>query len=243
MLTAKNSFIRRVEIQRDKIESFSEYPFSIPSIKSMYGLDLHPNVNFFVGENGAGKSTLLEAIAVHLRLNPEGGSKHLNFSTQNTHSSLHEFTKLIKGPSQFKDAFFLRAESFYNVASKLSEVGSEGYGEKSLHDQSHGESFFSLFMNRFGGKGLYLMDEPEAALSPMRQLSLVTLIHELVRSSSQLIIATHSPIILAYPNAKVFNFSENGIEVVKYQETEHFQVYRNFINRPDRMIKRLIHDE
>ncbi len=201
-------------------------------------LSFASNVTFFVGENGTGKSTLLEAIAVAYGFNAEGGSVNFNFSTNETHSELHSHITLAK-TGFAKDGFFLRAESLYNVATNIDEIGVSGYGDVSLHEQSHGESFLSLVQNRFRGNGLYILDEPEAALSPMRLLTLMVEIKRLSDDNSQFIIATHSPILMAFPNAEIFEFSENGIEKTNYQDTEHYTVTKSFFSNPERMLKYL----
>jgi len=234
-------FAIRVLLKRDEVPAFDHYPFSLPAIRHLDTLDLHPQVTFFIGENGSGKSTLLEGIAVALGFNPEGGTKNFNFGTFPSHSELHERLRVIKGVKKPRDGFFLRAESFYNVASEIERLGAtHSYGGVSLHEQSHGESFLALMMNRFGGDGIYILDEPEAALSPQRQLSIITLIHDLVQANSQFIIATHSPIIMAYPNARIYQFSGDGISQVDYFDTEHYQVTRNFLSNPERMLKVLM---
>lgn len=212
-------------------------------------LDLHPKVTFFVGENGSGKSTLLEAIAVSLGFNPEGGTKNFNFNTRASHSDLHAFIRIAKGFKRPKDGYFLRAESFFNVATEIEKLDSEpsfsppvinSYGGQSLHEQSHGESFMALMMNRFGGNGLYILDEPEAALSPQRQLAALSRMHDLVQTNSQFIIATHSPILMAYPDARIYACTPGGMERVNYQDTEHYQVTKDFLNNPDRMLSMLL---
>ena len=205
-------------------------------------------VTFLVGENGSGKSTLLEAIAVACGFNPEGGTRNFRFATRETHSELGEYlTPVRKG--YHRDGFFLRAESFYNVASNIDEMDEGGglgakvidsYGGVSLHRQSHGESFLALVKNRFGGEGLYLLDEPEAALSPSRLLTLLCEVHRLVEHDSQLIIATHSPILMTYPNARLYQLGEEGIQTVDYQETEHYQLTKRFLDEPERMLHYLL---
>jgi predicted ATPase len=234
-----------VRLKRDEVPSFDVYPFSLPAIRNLDTLALHRAVTLFVGENGSGKSTLLEAIAVAAGFNPEGGTKNFRFGTRISHSPLHEYLRLAKGIRRPKDGFFLRAESFFNVATEIERLDSEGtgprvidsYGGRSLHEQSHGESFMALMLNRFGGNGLYLLDEPEAALSPQRQLSALARIHDLVKADSQFIIATHSPILLAYPDAYIYACSNDGIERVDYTDTEHYRVMRDFLANPDRMLK------
>ncbi len=243
----KNTFeqyLRSIKIEKLNKEG---YPFSLKAVKMLSELDFHPNVTFIIGENGSGKSTLLEAIAVAYGFNPEGGTKNFNFATNNTHSQLSEYLQLSKGIKKAKDGFFLRAESFYNVASNIDEMDKEGfgppiidaYGGVSLHKQSHGESFMSLVMNKFRGNGLYILDEPEAALSPTRQMALVSRIHQLVKLDSQFIIATHSPIVMAYPNAQIYNI-ENGYMPIDYKETEHYRVVKNFVNNTEGMLSILL---
>ena len=195
------------------------------------------------GENGSGKSTLLEAIAIAWGFNPEGGSRDLRFTTRDSHSALHKHLRLSRGRRRAGDGFFLRAESFYNLASTVDELGGTRYGKKSLHEQSHGESFLALVTNRFNGSGFYVLDEPEAALSPTRQLSLLALLHDLVIDGAQFLIATHSPILMAYPHATIFTMGEEGPREVSYRATEHFTVTRRFLNDPDAMLKTLLAPE
>lgn len=242
-------FASQISLRRGDIDSFDQYPFCLPAVRSLETLKLHPKVTFLVGENGSGKSTLLEAIAVALGFNPEGGTKNFRFGTRPSHSNLHEFIRVAKGFRRPKDGFFLRAESFFNVASEIENLDAEpsfgppvidSYGGKSLHEQSHGESFLALMMNRFGGNGLYILDEPEAALSPQRQLAVLSRIHDLVSEDSQFIIATHSPILMAYPDAWIYSCSVNGLEKIDYFETEHYQITRDFLLNPERMLRVLL---
>lgn len=221
----------------------SVYPFNLPAVRSLHTLEFHPNVTFLVGENGSGKSTLIEALAVAWGFNAEGGGREHRFGTRQSHSPLHRFVRPIKSPLRLQDGFFLRAESFFTVASYLEDVGANRYGEKSLHEQSHGESFFALFDNRFIGDGLYILDEPEAALSPSRQLSFLARMHELVLARSQLIIATHSPILLGYPNAWIYQASEHGLDRIEYEDTDHYQVTKNFLTRREMMLDILLKED
>ncbi len=231
----------------------SSYLSRLPVIKYLSNntsLNFSSNVTFFVGENGTGKSTLLEAIAVAFGFNAEGGTKNFNFSTKKTHSELFKHITLIK-KAYAKDGFFLRAESLYNVATNIDELDKapsfrppliESYGGISLHNQSHGESFLSIVQNRLGGKGLYIFDEPESALSPMRLLTLMLEIDRLVKNDSQFIIATHSPILMAFPDAEIFEFSENGIKRVNYRDTEHYKITKQFLDNPEKMLHYLFRE-
>lgn len=243
-----SQFIFHLALQRDKVESFERYPFNLPAVKTLDRLELHPKVTFFVGENGSGKSTLLEALAVSMGFNPEGGSRNFNFGTRASHSVLHEYLRVAKGVKRPRDGYFLRAESFFNVATEIERLdeGPGGppvigsYGGHSLHEQSHGESFLTLLTERFGGRGLYILDEPEAALSPQRQLDAVERLHALVRQGSQFVIATHSPILMAYPDAWIYRFDADGIHRVGYEDTEHFRVMRGFMADPRRFLGQLL---
>ncbi len=244
-------YIRSISLTEDIPPSTAQYPFSLPAVKDLPVLQLHPKVTFLVGENGTGKSTLLEAVAVAFGFNPEGGTRNFSFSSRDTHSILHRYIRLSKGPVRPRDGFFFRAESFYNVATNIDEMDNErsfgppiknSYGGTSLHEMSHGESFLAVFINRFGGNGLYILDEPEAALSPNRQMALISRMHQLIRLNSQFIIATHSPIIMAYPDAFIYKIDE-GYKRVEYHQTEHYQVTRSFLNDTGRMLDILMSDD
>lgn len=236
-------FIESVFLDRTRIYDPAHYAFNLPSLKTFSKLDLHPQVTFFVGENGSGKSTMLEAIAVASGLNAEGGSRNMMFATRESHSELHKALKLRRYHALVPDAWFMRAESLFNVATEIENLGVQNsYGDKSLHEQSHGEAFMSLLETRFS-QGLYFLDEPEAALSPQRQLEFLILLHSIVGQDSQLVIATHSPIIMSYPNAKIYSFSEAGIVPIAYQDTEHYRVTKSFLNAPERMLKYLLEEK
>ncbi len=249
-------YLLSITLKEDKIESFQNYPFNLTAISALKTpLKLHESVTFIIGENGSGKSTLLEAIAVSQGFNPEGGTKNFNFSSRNSHSILNEYIRIQKSIKRPKTGFFLRAESFYNMATEIENLDNEeaanslnlprvinSYGNVSLHEQSHGESFFALMKNRFGKEGLYILDEPEAALSPNRQMAMITLLHQLVSKGCQFIIATHSPILLSYPNSIRYEISENGLIEVAYEETETFLVSKNFLNKHETMLKYLLED-
>jgi predicted ATPase len=236
-----HQFLRRIELRKEKVESFEEYPYNLPAIKNLSTLKLHPKVTYIVGENGTGKSTILEAIAVAWGINAEGGTQNFNFATHASHSDLHDKLLMVKGSKKPDLSFFLRAESFYNLATNIDEIGAaQSYGGKSLHEQSHGESFFSVIMNRFRGNGLYILDEPEAALSPAKQLALLSRMHELIQKNAQFIIATHSPIVMAYPDALLYELKDGNFDAVKYDETEHYSVMKSFMENPKMMLDILL---
>ncbi|MFS0644709.1 AAA family ATPase [Siminovitchia sp. 179-K 8D1 HS] len=243
-LNQSNQYIKRVTLKHEKIHSIDKYPFNLPAVKNLQQLPFHPQVTYFVGENGMGKSTLLEAVAIAAGFNPEGGTFHFNFSTHNSHSELEQHLRLIKGVQKPKDGFFLRAETFYNLATYIEELDQERGGPRiidqfggiSLHEQSHGESFFAAFMNRFRGNGLYILDEPEAALSPLRQLSMLSRMHELAGQSSQFIVATHSPIIMAYPDSLIYEFTNDGLRKTELESTGHYSIMKQFFEDKDRLL-------
>lgn len=244
-------YLLRVHLLPDRVPAPDHYPYCLPAVRHLGTLDFHPKVTFLVGENGSGKSTLLEAVAVAYGLNPEGGSRNFAFATRASHSPLGDCLRLVKAVGRPGDSYFLRAESFFNVASELERLDRvpapgrrliESYGGRSLHEQSHGESFAALFTHRFGGHGLYLLDEPEAALSPTRQLQFLVLLHDLCRRGSQFVIATHSPIIMAYPEAWIYALDEQGIRRVGYTETDHYLVTRGFLANPRRTLTELFGD-
>lgn len=230
----------------------SNYLAKLPVIKNlnkMDGVQFTKPVTFIVGENGVGKSTLIEGIAVAMGFNPEGGTVNFSFSTKESHSNLHEYLTVSRGYKRHRDGFFLRAESFYNVASNIDDIDSEpglgakvisSYGGVSLHKQSHGESFMALVENRFYGNGLYILDEPEAALSPMRLMRLMYCIKELVAKNSQFIISTHSPILITFPGAEVLEITQEGIQSVNYKDTEHFMITKRFMDAPEKIVEELL---
>ena len=238
-----SQYLLDLTLRRSGIPSFDEYPFNLDALKNFDTIKLHPKVTYFIGENGSGKSTLLESIAVVLGFNPEGGTKNFNFETKSSEYELSKYLWVTKSHLQPRDGFFLRAESFFNVATQIDELDLKGwYGGKSLHEQSHGESFLTLMTTRFRGDGIYILDEPEAALSPQRQLAILSRIHDLVRDSSQFIIATHSPILMAYPDSTIYECTSEGINETSYEETEHYQVTRDFLMNRERMLKILLDD-
>jgi predicted ATPase len=239
-----DTFLRSMTVLREEVPDLSRYPFSIPALRELETLEFHPQVTFFVGENGSGKSTLVEAIAVASGFNAEGGSRNFNFATRRSESDLHKYVRLVRGTRRPRTGYFLRAESFFNVASEIEKNPDAllGHGSVSHHEMSHGEAFLALVQHRFYGNGLYVLDEPEAALSPQRQLSLLRSMHELVRESCQFIISTHSPLLLAYPGARIYHLSEGGIVEVAYEQTEHYALTRDFLLNREAYLHRLFKD-
>ncbi|MEO7274097.1 MAG: AAA family ATPase [Vicinamibacterales bacterium] len=218
----------------------NSYPFNIRAFSNGINLALRSKVTFLVGENGSGKSTLLEALAECCGFNPEGGNRDHHRAAFADRSPLAQALTLSWVPKA-TEGFFMRAESFYNFATYIEQVSDmRAYGGRSLHEQSHGESFLALFAHRFE-QGIYLLDEPEAALSPQRQLSFLKVIHDLATPGrAQFIIATHSPMLLSYPGAVLFDLDGDTISEIDYRETRHFQITRDFLNAPERFYKHLL---
>jgi predicted ATPase len=221
-----------------------DYSDDLPALRGVERLELDPRVTFLVGENGSGKSTLVEAIAVAAKLNAEGGGKLLRFSTRASHSRLHRRLELERSPLPPHNAFFLRAESVFNMATAIEESGWIGVREnvyqRPLHEQSHGESFLDIAVNRLGPRGFYVFDEPEAALSVNGQLALMRRMHELVVDHSQFVVATHSPILLGYPGATILELSDDGIRSVGYDETLQVELTRAFLQDRERFLRHLL---
>lgn len=250
-LDESTAYIKSMELKGDLVPSYHHFPFDLPVIRNLDKLSFHPNVTYIVGENGMGKSTLLEGIAVALGFNPEGGTRNFNFSSYESHSELDRYLRVAKGAIRPKDGFFFRAESFYNVATNIEEMDKEigggrriidSFGGQSLHEQSHGESFFAAFFHRFSGEGIYILDEPEAALSPLRQMSMLARIHELVNEGAQFIISTHAPILMAYPDAKLLELTEDGIQEVALEETGHYLTMQQFFENKERLLHHLFEE-
>lgn len=233
-------YLREISIREDFDFDVDDYPFTIPAVRYMDTIYPHADVTFFVGENGAGKSTILEAIAVASGLPSEGGSPNV-YREQQDVSPLHHHLKIVKGFRKPKYSYFLRAESLFNVFSYIDQLDPPK-PQPSLHLRSHGEAFMDVMLD-FGPNGLYLLDEPEAALSPSRQLAALSAIHQLVQQGCQFIIATHSPILLSYPNAKILQFDGSGISEVAYEDTEHYAITRDFLNHYERRLEQLLADD
>jgi predicted ATPase len=249
-MAAGDQFIRSIEVaDRDAAEG-GGFPWTLPAVAALAaeGLALDPGVTFLVGENGSGKSTLIEAFAVAAGLNPEGGSRNFSYSTRDSHSGLSGALRLVRSSRRPRTDFFLRAESFFTAATYLDELRKEDakalapYGGRSLHEQSHGQSFLALLMNRFGADGLYFLDEPEAALSAQNCLTCVRRMHELVGEGSQFVVATHSPLLLAYPGATIYECGEDGLARVEYDDAEPVRLTRGFLAAPERYLRMLLDD-
>jgi predicted ATPase len=234
-------------LKRDEVDNFDAYPFSIPAIRQLDELALDPHVTLFAGENGSGKSTLIEAIAVAAGFNAEGGSRNVTVSTRPSHSVLHEHLRLVRGRRRPRTGYFLRAESFFNVATYIEDLRDPGiaaaYGGTPLHERSHGESFIALLKHRFGPNGLYVLDEPEAALSLRGNLALMRRMHDLVAQGSQFVISTHSPILLGYPDARIYVLSADGIAETTYVKTEIVELTRSFLDARDQFLRHLFADD
>lgn len=237
---AQQALSHRADLRLDVAIDLDSHPFDIPAVREIGNIAFHPNVTFFVGENGSGKSTVLEALAVALGFSPEGGTRNVRFGTTPSLSPLHDALRIARGVPRPHDGYFRRAESFFNVATYMDTVGDD---RPSLHSRSHGEAFLSLLLDRFRGDGLYLLDDPEAALSPSRQLVALRAIQHLVLGASQFIIATHSPILLAYPHARIVQFDRSGVGEVAYEETEHYAITRDFLNAYPRRLQQLLGDD
>ena len=232
-------FIRSIFIDWTLIGDDS-YLREIEALKDLKTLDFNSNVTFFVGENGSGKSTLLEAMAIASGFNPEGGTKNYSFSTYDSHSELYDAMRVVRGSRKARWGYFLRAESFYNVATMEERYADDGHESQKYHEKSHGESFLALAQNQLRPGGLYFFDEPEAALSPQRQLTLLTEIYNCAAGGSQFIIATHSPILLGMPGAEILTFDNGLIHTCEYEDTESYQVTEMFINDRKRLLDRLL---
>lgn len=251
-MARSEQFVRAIRMRRDEVPSFDVYPFSIPAVRELTRLDLSSPVTLLAGENGTGKSTLVEALAVAIGFNAEGGSKNMAATTRPSHSDLCEYVTVERGARRERTGYFLRAESFFNIATHIETLDAtpgagapiiSSYGGTSLHEQSHGESFLSLITHRFGPNGLYVLDEPEAALSIRGCLALMRRIHDLVSEGSQFIVATHSPIILGYPDARIHVLSETGIAEMEYEATEQYELTRSFLDDRDRFLRYLFTDD
>jgi predicted ATPase len=249
-----DALLKRITLLRERVEDWSSYPFSVPAIRELDEIQIHSRVVFFAGENGTGKSTLLEAIAGHYGFGPEGGNRNLQHDTTEHNHSTEALIRALRLSFDIRTGkgFFLRAESFFNTATQLDELDKVGigppilpsYGGISLHQRSHGETFFTLLTHKFRRNGLFLLDEPEAALSPQRQLAFLVLMHDTLRryKDSQFIISTHSPVLLAYPKAQILSFDSGKLREIGYEETAPLQIVRQFVNHPDEFLDELFQE-
>jgi len=247
-MSCNSLYVKKISLKRNEIENFDIYPFNVEIVSNFEELHFISPVSFFVGENGIGKSTFIEAIAVACGLNPEGGTQNFNFDTKDTHSNLHEYLTIAKFDTP-KMKYFLRAESFYNVSSEIQRLNEEDgyygiydYYGGNLHECSHGEAFIKLIQNRFSDRGLYILDEPEAALSPSRQLTLLKLIDDLVKQGSQFIIATHSPILMSYRDGIIYDLN-NEFEKISYEDTENYKLYKIYLERYEQIQEHLFKED
>jgi predicted ATPase len=239
--------LKKITLLKDRVEDWTAYPFSVPTITSLPEIVIHSSIVFFAGENGTGKSTLLEAIASHYGFGPEGGNRNFSSNTTDSNQSTEPLAKALRLSFDKRTGagFFLRAESFFNTASAIDNLGAQGsYGDRSLHAQSHGESFFTLLVHKFQSNGLFLLDEPEAALSPQRQLAFLVLLHDTLRTykDAQFIISTHSPVLLGYPGAQILSFDEGQLHQITYEETAPMQIVRRFVNDRESFLQELFQD-
>ena len=233
-------FLKGIRLNAKEGTDRNHYPFNIPALRDFEELPFESPVTFFVGENGMGKSTLIEAIAIAMNFNPEGGTANFNFSTSDSHSELCNHLITIRGAKRNRDGFFLRAESFYNAISYMDTLDRDiydWYGGKRLHEVSHGEGFMNMLNHRCRGNSFFIFDEPEAALSPFSQIKMLVRMHQLVKEDSQFVISTHSPILMAYPGATIYQLTENGIHQTCYDKTEHYMLMKYFLNNTDQYLK------
>ena len=238
-------FLKGIRLSSEEEIDRKQYPFNIPALRGFKELSFESPVTVFVGENGMGKSTLIEAIAISMNFNPEGGTANFNFSTSDSHSELCNHLITIRGVKRNRDGFFLRAESFYNAISYMDTVNDTGrniydyYGGKRLHEVSHGEGFLNMLNHRCRGNSFFIFDEPEAALSPFSQIKMIARMHQLVTEDSQFVISTHSPILMAYPGATIYQFTENGLHKTEYDKTEHYMLMKYFLNNTNQYLNKI----
>ena len=241
----ENIYLSKIKRHEKAQWDTSQYPFSIPVIASFKELEFKKSVTYIIGDNGSGKSTLLEAIAMLLGINPEGGSKNFNFRTVETHSSLCDSLRAVRANLNYSDTFFFRAESFYNVNSEIERLEEidpglyKSYGGISLHERSHGEGFMALIENRLKRRGIYIFDEPEAALSFQNQLIFLYWIKQAIDRGAQIIIATHSPVVLSYPDAGIYEIEGQQLVEKQYNECNIYLNLMSFMTHREIFLKKL----
>jgi len=243
----KNPVLKKIKLLRDRVEDWEIYPFSVPAINNFDELALHSRICFFTGENGSGKSTLLEAIAIHYGFGREGGTRSFSVDTTESNHSVDALAGALRLSFDLRSGkgFFLRAESFFNAVTHIDKLGiNEFYGGQSLHSRSHGEAFFELLELKFQRNGLFLLDEPEAALSPQRQLAFLVLIHDVLKKhkDAQFIISSHSPVLLGFPKAQIVSFDDGPLHEIDYEETAPMQIVRHFVNQRESFLEELFND-
>lgn len=249
--------LQSLHLLRDRITDPTAYPFSVPAIRSLTSLRFTSRIAFFIGENGSGKSTLLEAIAGHIGFGREGGNRDMPHEIT---PSVHSIDPLIRAlrlawDKRTGEGFYFRAESLYSFASRIDDLDRDAlpfegfirdsYGGKSLHEHSHGETFFTVLDHKFRRSGLFLLDEPEAALSPQRQLSFLIMLYQTMQDyqDAQFIISTHSPVLLGYPGAQIFSFDDGRIHEIEYEEAAPVHIVRRFLNDREFFLKELFREE
>jgi predicted ATPase len=245
--------LKKLTLMKSKVEDWDQYPFSIPTVRSLDEIGFRSRICFFAGENGSGKSTLLEAIAAHYGFGPEGGNRNFQNDSTETNHSIDPLVRALRLSFDVRTGagYFLRAESFFNTISHMDNLDAEPsfappissfYGGRSLHARSHGESFFTLLDLKFRRNGLFLLDEPESALSPQRQLSFLLLMHDVLRKykNAQFIISSHSPVLLGYPDAQILSFDDGHIHEIGYEESAPVQIIRRFVNDRKAFLKQLL---
>jgi predicted ATPase len=236
--------LKRITLLRDRVDDWDSYPFSVPTIRQFDELNFSSRICFFTGENGTGKSTLLEAIAIHYGFGREGGTRSFALDTTESNHSVEALVRALRLSFDIRTGagYFLRAESFFNAASYIDSIGvTKYYGGRSLHTRSHGETFFTLLELKFQRDGLFLLDEPEAALSPQRQMAFLVLLHDVLAKykNAQFIISTHSPILLGFPNAQIVSFDNGKLQEIQYEDCSPTQIVRRFVNNRDSVLNEL----
>lgn len=235
--------VAEIGVYRDAEVDWDAWPTTLPAVRQLLNgeLQLGPGVTFLVGENGSGKSTLLEGIALAYGFSPEGGSANANHSTRPSESPLHEWLKLRRGIGAPRWGFFLRAETMHSFYSYLEGLGGPS-PDPEFHAMSHGESFLAILETRFNGAGFFCLDEPEAALSFTSTLALMATLHTLAEQGSQILCATHSPVLASLPGAKILEVGEWGLRESSWEDLELVQHWRRFMQQPNAYLRHLLQE-